>query len=57
MYSSSSKVRSNFFCCEVKTRERRARTSLQRTRNFSSNDKRDDNQDYLFTSSTLTARE
>ena len=42
MCSSSSKVRSDFFCYEVKTRERRARTNLQKTRDFSLNSERDD---------------
>ena len=42
MCSSLLKVRFDFFHYEIKPRERRARTNLQETYNFSSNDKRDD---------------
>ena len=56
MCSSSLKVRSDFFRYEVKTREKRTRTSLQETRDFSSNSERDNNQSHSFTSLTSTAR-
>ena len=56
MCSSSLKVRSDFFRYEVKTREKRTRTSLQETRDFLSNSKQDDDQSHSLTSSISTAR-